>query len=63
MEKRVNKYHLTLKLLRDENGLIAHGKELTLEFENHDDLFAIIERIKAKSLLKTRVRQLSLPFD
>ena len=53
MEKRVNRYHLTLKLLQDAKGLVAPGKELTMEFENHDEIFDIIERIKEKGLFES----------
>ncbi len=52
MEKKVNKYHLTLKLLQDAGALIEPGKELMLEFDNHDEIFSIIERIKAKAIFE-----------
>ena len=48
MTKRVNKYKLTLERLEtagDENGVPA---PLQLEFDNHDELFGIIERVKRK---------------
>ncbi|MGO4770520.1 DUF3861 domain-containing protein [Flavobacterium sp. W22_SRS_FK3] len=50
MEKRSNKYHLTLSLKQYANGENSPAKELGIEFENHDEIFSIIERIKAKNL-------------
>ena len=50
MEKRSNKYHLTLSLKQYANGETEPAKELGIEFENHDEIFSIIERMKAKNL-------------
>ena len=50
MEKRSNKYYLTLSLKEYANGETKPAKELAIEFENHDEIFSIIERIKAKNL-------------
>ncbi|PXY46659.1 DUF3861 domain-containing protein [Flavobacterium hydrophilum] len=50
MEKRSNKYYLTLSLKEYANGETKPAKELGIEFENHDEIFSIIERIKAKKL-------------
>jgi hypothetical protein len=48
MEKKTNKYHLTLRLLQTANGQSETPKQLELEFENHDEIFQIIDRLKAK---------------
>lgn len=50
MEKRSNKYHLTLSLKQYANGETEPAKELGIEFENHDEIFSIIEKMKAKNL-------------
>lgn len=50
MEKRSNKYYLTLSLKEYANGETKPARELGIEFENHDEIFSIIERIKAKNL-------------
>ena len=48
MEKRTNRYHLTLKLLQTAHGDTAPEKQMELTFENHDEIFDIIERIQNK---------------
>ncbi|WP_456312493.1 DUF3861 domain-containing protein [Pseudomonas shirazensis] len=50
MEKRSNKYHLTLSLKEYANGDTQPAKELGIEFDNHDEIFSIIERIKDKNI-------------
>ncbi|KIO50869.1 DUF3861 domain-containing protein [Flavobacterium hibernum] len=50
MEKRSNKYYLTLSLKQYANGETTPAKELGIEFDNHDEIFSIIERIKEKNL-------------
>lgn len=50
MEKRTNKYRLTIEqvsLAKEEAPLQS---PLNLEFENHDEIFSIIEKINAKNL-------------
>jgi hypothetical protein len=49
MEKRTNKYHLTLTLQQYANGDTTPEKQLELDFDNHDEIFGIIERITAKN--------------
>ncbi len=51
MEKRNNRYHIDLKELELKDGSIA-GKNLSFEFENHDDLFKIFYLIKTKNLFE-----------
>jgi hypothetical protein len=49
MEKRSNKYHLELKELSLKDG--SDGtKTLEFNFENHDDLFQILDIIKSKNV-------------
>ena len=50
MEKRSNKYYLTLSLKEYANGETTPAKELGIEFDNHDEIFSIIEKIKDKNL-------------
>lgn len=52
MEKRSNKYYLTLSLKEYANGETAPAKELGIEFDNHDEIFGIIERIKEKNIFE-----------
>ncbi len=49
MEKKTNKYHLTLKLSQLANGENVADKELEISFENHDEIFGIIERLQNKN--------------
>lgn len=49
--KRFNNYHLTLKENKLKDG--SEGlKEISFNFENHDDLFNILERVKNKGKLE-----------
>lgn len=50
MEKRAHQYKLTLAYIKDAKGEAMSVEPLELTFENHDDIFAIIERQKAKGL-------------
>lgn len=50
MNKRTNKYKLTLEPLELAKGDAAKEELLSLEFENHDEIFGIIERVKQKKL-------------
>ncbi|MWB94220.1 DUF3861 family protein [Flavobacterium sp. GA093] len=52
MEKKSNKYYLTLSLKEYANGETAPAKELGIEFSNHDEIFGIIERIKDKNIFE-----------
>ncbi|RYF59568.1 MAG: DUF3861 family protein [Cytophagaceae bacterium] len=47
MEKKTNKYQLTLTLQQYANGESEPPKHLALEFINHDEIFGIIERLQA----------------
>jgi hypothetical protein len=50
MEKKSNKYYLTLSLKEYANGETQPAKELGIEFTNHDEIFSIIEKMKNKNL-------------
>ncbi|TDP03292.1 DUF3861 domain-containing protein [Flavobacterium sp. 245] len=50
MEKRSNKYYLTLSLKEYANGETEPAKELGIEFSNHDEIFGIIQKMKEKNL-------------
>jgi hypothetical protein len=51
MEKRNNRYQIDLKELSLKDGSEA-GKNLSFEFENHDNLFKIFDLIKTKNLFE-----------
>jgi hypothetical protein len=46
MEKKTNKYHLTLAYKGNGDEETSGEKYLELDFENHDELFGIIDKIK-----------------
>jgi hypothetical protein len=50
MEKRSNKYYLTLSLKEYANGDTQPARELGIEFNNHDEIFGIIQKMKDKNL-------------
>jgi len=50
MEKRAHQYKLTLEYLKDTKGEAVSEAPIELLFENHDNIFAIIERQKDKNL-------------
>ncbi len=53
MEKRNNNYQIDLKELTLKNG--SEGtKNLSLEFDNHDDLFNIFEVVKSKQIFEDK---------
>jgi len=52
MEKKSNKYYLTLSIKQYANGETEPAKELGIEFDNHDEIFGIIEKIKEKNIFE-----------
>lgn len=52
MEKRANKYNLKLKSVQYANGETEPVQGLEIEFDNHDEIFNIIERIKDKNIFE-----------
>lgn len=49
MEKKAHQYKLTLEYLQNNKGDKMETSPLELVFENHDNIFAIIERLKQKN--------------
>lgn len=52
MAKRANKYKLTLEQVSLMNEKTTLSEPVSLEFENHDEIFKIIEKIKEKNLFE-----------
>jgi len=50
MEKRAHKYKITLEHLATAKGEPGTHEPLQLAFDNHDDIFSIIERMQARNL-------------
>lgn len=51
MNKKNYTYRLNLRALEDKSGAEREAK-LQFDFENHDDIFDIVERIKSKSVFE-----------
>lgn len=47
-----HRYRLTLEYLEDAKGQPEERPPLQFETKNHDDLYAIVERVKAKGLFE-----------
>ena len=54
MEKRANKYRLTLELLATAKGETELHEPLQLAFDNHDEVFSIIKRIQDKNIFQSK---------
>ncbi|MBF7092520.1 DUF3861 family protein [Flavobacterium sp. ALJ2] len=52
MTKRANKYKLTLEQVSLMKEEAVFSQPLSLEFENHDEIFKIIDIIKEKKLFE-----------
>lgn len=52
MEKRTNKYHLNLEYISSAKEDLILPEPIEIDFENHDDIFAIIETLKGKNLFE-----------
>ena len=52
MDKKAYNYELTLKGLTDIQGQAFESKPLILEFQNHDDLFKILEIAKSSAIFE-----------
>jgi hypothetical protein len=48
MEKKTNKYRLKLYLEQYADGRTVPAKKIELAFDNHDEIFGIMERLMAK---------------
>ena len=53
MEKRTNKYKLNLELVATSKVDDTLYPPIELEFDNHDNIFAIIERMKQRNIFQT----------
>lgn len=53
MEKRNNKYRVHLQELELKGGTQS-DKSIEFEFQNHDNIFSIIERIKDRNLFEKK---------
>jgi hypothetical protein len=53
MEKRTNKYKLKLELLATTKVDDTIYLPIELEFDNHDNIFTIVERMKQRNLFQT----------
>lgn len=54
MEKRANKYRLTLELISTTKGDKDIQEPMQLEFTNHDEIFSIIKRIQDKNIFESK---------
>jgi Domain of Unknown Function with PDB structure (DUF3861) len=54
VEKRAHKYKITLEHLTTAKGEPSTHQPLELEFDNHDDIFSIIERMQARDLFNDK---------
>jgi hypothetical protein len=54
MEKRAHKYKITLEHIATAKGEASTYEPLQLAFDNHDDIFSVIERIQAKNLFNDK---------
>ena len=54
MEKRTNKYRLKLELLSTAKQEDTSYAPIELEFDNHDNIFFIIERMQQKELFENK---------
>lgn len=50
MEKKAHQYKLKLEYLNDSKGETMNVDPIELIFENHDNVFSIIEKMKNKDL-------------
>ena len=54
MEKRTNKYRLTLELISTAKGETGIDAPLQLKFDNHDEIFSIIKKIQGKNIFQSK---------
>jgi hypothetical protein len=52
MAKRTNRYQIKLAQLSSSKENAILNPEITIEIENHDEIFQIIELVKAKKLFE-----------
>lgn len=51
-EKRIHQYELTFKYLKNNKGEIMDKTPIFLPFQNHDDIYKIIEILNEKNLFR-----------
>ncbi|MFA5619848.1 MAG: DUF3861 domain-containing protein [Weeksellaceae bacterium] len=51
-EKRIHQYELTFKYLKNNKGEIMDKTPISLPFQNHDDIYKIIEILNEKNLFR-----------
>jgi Domain of Unknown Function with PDB structure (DUF3861) len=54
MEKRTNKYKIKLELLSTAKQDDTVYEPIELEFDNHDNIFSIINRLQSKELFENK---------
>lgn len=52
MEKRHNKYLLRLEMIESAKNEVDLPEALSLEFENHDNIFEIISKVQNKGIFE-----------
>lgn len=53
MTKKANTYQLSLRLISDAHSEVpAQEKSTEFQFENHDEIFEIIDRVQSKQLFE-----------
>jgi hypothetical protein len=62
MSKKANRYKITLEPIALLNAEAALPQILQLEFDNHDEIFNIIERVKQKNLFANDEQSTDLPL-
>ncbi|MGJ5641085.1 DUF3861 domain-containing protein [Formosa sp. S-31] len=53
MTKKVNTYKLTLEQVDLHDKDLKTSEPLSFEFENHDEIFEIIKKMKSKNIFKS----------
>lgn len=54
MIKKVNQYRITLEAIDSLSESQSKPKQITFYFENHDDIFKIIEVAESKNIFKDK---------
>ena len=52
--KKYNRYKLSMEAIEDNTDHQAPVNKIEFKFENHDDLFKVIELVKVKNLFEER---------
>lgn len=57
-EKRINEYEVIFKHVKNNKGELLEDQSIGFHFENHDDVFKIIEILSEKDLFKEKTQTL-----